>query len=172
LSEKDEKPPKMDPATKEAWDYLIDVIGDYEAFLFKIGDLGLSAPQVLYYRDEVQEFLEELTDNPQVNFQGAWQKVNELDQILRDHSQDLVNEIGHSNFLQYQLVNDPPKKHWWWWINRVTEPPPPPPKVWQFWKHQAFNTQESAKSDEPKETPSILEGVDPEVAKLFRIEGE
>ena len=160
--EKDDEP-KIDPATKEAWDYLMEVVGDYESFLGQIGDLGFSAPQVLYYRDEVQEFLEELTDNPQINYQGAYKKVLELDQILRKKAQDLVNEIGHENFLQYQVINDPPKKHWWWWLNRVTSPEPPPPKIWQFWKHEAFQLN--------KKEPTVPQGpppANPQVAELFK----
>lgn len=161
MSEDKDKGPKIDPATKEAWDYLIDVIGDYESFLEKVGDLGLSAPQLLYYRDEVQEFLEELTDNEQVNYPGAYKKVLELDEILREKSQELVNEIGHQNFLQYQIINDPPKAHWWWWLNRVTSPPPPPPKVWEFWKHQALQKQENQPQAIPK---------DPEIAALLELQ--
>jgi len=163
VSKEKNQEPKIDPATKEAWDYLMEVIGDYEAFLENIGNLGFSAPQVLYYRDEVQEFLDELTDNPQVNHKGAWQRVNELDQILRNRAQDLVDEIGHENFLQYQVINDPPKKHWWWWINRVTAPQAPPPKVWEFWKYEAFKS----KPAEPVRTPQIPEGADPDIAKFF-----
>jgi len=163
VSDKEEKQPPVDPETKEAWDYLMEVIGDYQAFLENIGDLGYSAPQLLYYRDEVQEFLEELTDNPQINFKGAYQRVNELDQILRNRAQDLVDEIGHDNFLQYQVINDPPKKHWWWWLNRVTAAPPPPPKIWEFWKYQALQT----KPPEAKQKPQIPEGADPEIAQFF-----
>lgn len=163
---KEDDEPKIDPATKEAWDYLMEVIGDYQSFLGQIGDLGFSAPQVLYYRDEVQEFLEELTDNPQVNYQGAYKKVLELDQILRKKSQDLVYEIGHENFLQYQVINDPPKKHWWWWLNRVTPAPPEPPKVWQFWKYEAFKSQPA-----PAEEPEAPPAANPQIAEMFKHTG-
>lgn len=163
----DDKPPKIDPATKEAWEYLMEVMGDYEAFLNNIGDLGFSAPQVLYYRDEVQEMLEELTDNPQINYQGAWQKVKELDKLLQDRSQDLVNEIGHENFVRYQVVNDPPRKHWWWWLNRVTSPPPPPPKLWEFWKYEVFKGKPK---DENEQAPSMPQEPpkNPDIAKYFQ----
>lgn len=158
----EKKTPKIDPATKAAWDYLIEVMGDYETFLENIGELGYSAPQVLYYRDEVQEFLDEFTENPDVNYKGAWQRVNELDEILRRKAQDLVDEIGHDNFLQYQVINDPPKKHWWWWIDRVTAPPKAPPKVWEFWKYEAFQNK-------PKEQkPEAPAPKNPEIAKLFQ----
>jgi hypothetical protein len=163
VGKKDEDEHKVDPATKEAWDYLMEVMGDYETFLGNIGDLGYSAPQLLYYRDEVQEFLEELTDNPQVNYKGAFQKVNALDVILREKAQDLVNEIGHENFLQYQVINDPPKKHWWWWMNRVTSPPPPPPKLWEFWKYDVFKS----KPEEAKK-PQGPPPKNPDIAKIFQ----
>lgn len=159
MSEPD-KAPKIDPATKEAWDYLMEVLSDYEAHVQNIGDLGFSAPQLLYYRDEVQEFLEELTGNEQINYKGAWKKTSELDKILRKKAQDLVDEIGHKNFLQYQIMNEPSKDHWWWWLNRITAAPPPPPKVWQFWKHEAFQNQAPAQNQgEPPKNP--------EIAKLF-----
>lgn len=152
MSEPDEKNKEIDPATKEAWDYLMEVLSDYEGFLSKIGDLGFSAPQLLYYRDEVQEFLEELTDNPEVNYQGAYKKTLELDKVLKERAQDLVDEIGHENFLQYQVINDPPKKHWWWWINRITKAPPPEPKVWQFWKYQSTEIKEEISKVPPKDS--------------------
>lgn len=159
---KDEKP-KIDPATQEAWDYLIEVIGDYQTFLENIGNLGYSAPQLLYYRDEVQEFLEEFTNHPELNYQGAYQKVLELDQILRKKAQELVDEIGHANFLQYQVINDPPKAHWWWWLNRVTSPPKPPPKVWEFWKYQSLRANEVHAKPDP-----VASSANPEIAALFK----
>lgn len=160
-----EEKPKIDPETKEAWDYLVEVIGDYQNFVENIGDLGYSAPQLLYYRDEVQEFLEMLTNNPQVNYQGAYQKVSELDQILRKKAQDVVDEIGHANFLQYQIINDPPKAHWWWWLNRVTAAPPAPPKVWEFWKYQALQG-----NPQQEEQPTGPPPDNPEIAAMFQRE--
>lgn len=162
----DKNKPKIDPVTQEAWDYLMEVIGDYETFLGNIGDLGFSAPQVLYYRDEVQEFLEELTENPQVNYQGAYQKVIQLDEILRKKAQTLVDEIGHDNFLQYQVINDPPKKHWWWWIDKVTSPAPPPAKLWEFWKYEAFQGGGLGEAKNPSASPPS----NPHIAKFFETE--
>lgn len=89
---------------------------------------------MLYYRDEVQEFLDLLKDNPQVDFRAAWTRVKELDELLRKRAQELVDEIGHKNFVQYQVINDPPPAHWWWYLNRVTAAPQPPRAFWQFWK--------------------------------------
>lgn len=165
----EDKEAKIDPLVRESWDYLMEVLGDYETFLGEIGNLGLSAPQVLYYRDEVQEFLEELTGNETINYQGAWQKVRELDEILKDKSQALVDEIGYKNFLQYQIINDPPKKHWWWWLNRVSKPPPEPPKVWQFWKHRIFDSPPAEESEDEQTPPTVIpDGVRPEIAELFK----
>ena len=165
MAEEPSKGSEIDAATKEAWDYLMEVIGDFETFLENIGDLGYSAPQILYYRDEVQEFLEELKDNPQVNCKGAWNKVRELDVQLRKKSQELVDEIGHENFLQYQVINDPPKAHWWWWLNRVTAAPPPPPKVWEFWKYEAFQNK---KAEAP--APKVQPKVDERIASSFTLD--
>ena len=168
---KDEAP-KIEPIVRESWDYLMEVLGDYETFLEGIGELGLSAPQVLYYRDEVQESLEYLTGNETINYQGAWQKVNQLDEILKEKSQTLVDEIGYKNFIQYQIINDPPKKHWWWWLNRVSKPPPEPPKIWQFWKHRIFDSPAQDDAENQAQTPIVPEGVNPDVAKLFEGDAE
>ena len=161
----DDNVPKIDPLTKEAWDYLMEVVGDYETFVNNIGNLGYSAPQVMYYRDEVQEGLDEFADSDAVNISGAYQKVVELDAVLRKKAQDLVDEIGHKNFIQYQIQNDPPRTHWWWWLNRITAPPPPPPKLWEFWKYQAF-----ASSPEPAEPklPEPEPPKNPDIAKYFQ----
>lgn len=161
-------PVKVDPVTREVWDYLMEVISDYETFLGNIGQLGYSAPQLLYYRDEVQEFLDLLAGRHDINVQGAWAKVTELDTILRAKAQTLVDEIGHKNFIQYQIQNDPPRSHWWWWLNRVTAPPITPPKFWEFWKHQASPTLQP-KPSAPKAAPAEANDYErnPEVAKLF-----
>jgi hypothetical protein len=158
-------PVKIDPATREIWDYLMEVMGDYETFLQNIGTLGYSAPQLLYYRDEVQEFLEELSGRTDINLAGAWKKVVELDTILRAKAQVLVDEIGHKNFVQYQIQNDPPRAHWWWWLNRVTAAPPAPPKIWEFWKFQANQNPAAQEAESAPAAPQ--REVDPRVAKLF-----
>lgn len=164
--------PVIDPATQEIWGYLMEVMGDYETFLGNIGSLGFSAPQLLYYRDEVQEFLDELAGRTDINIAGAWKKVAELDNILRAKSQALVDEIGHKNFVQYQIQNDPPRKHWWWWINRVTVAPPPAPKVWEFWKSRPQESLQQQVAEEQAELESIQQSSskparDPKIAKLF-----
>lgn len=159
------QPANIDPRVRESWDYLMEVMGDYEIFLSNIGSLGYSAPQLLYYRDEVQEFLDELSGRTDVNIQGAWHKVNELDAILRAKAQALVDEIGHKNFIQYQIQNDPPRSHWWWWLNRVTAPPAAPPKFWEFWKYQ--NPTPPIAKPKNQTGPDGFER-DPEIAKMFQ----
>ena len=119
---------------KNAWAYLQDVIKDYERYLADVDDLGLTAPNVLYYRDEIQELLDEFKGDPRVDFRGVWTRVKALDEVLRANQAKIVNQIGHANFKQYQIINDPPRSYWWWWLNRVVPPPPPPPPWWQFWK--------------------------------------
>lgn len=158
---------KIDARTREMWDYLMEVIGDYEIFLGNIGSLGYSAPQLLYYRDEVQEFLDELGGRTDINITGAWKKVTELDTILRGKAQALVDEIGHKNFIQYQIQNDPPRSSWWWWLNRVTAPPITPPKFWEFWKHQTPPLTLDKQAGNPQPTPTQEYERNPEVAKLF-----
>jgi hypothetical protein len=128
---------KLDRETQEAWDYLLEVVGDYRRYLADIGELGLNAPNLLYYRSEVQDMLDDFKTDKRVDFRGIWTEVKELDEILRRKQQQVVNEIGHANFKQYQIINDPPRAHWWWWLNRVTHAPPPPPPWWAFWKKPA-----------------------------------
>ena len=169
--EEEKKPPPpppvpahIDAATREKWAYLMEVMGDYETFLGNIGSLGYSAPQLLYYRDEVQEFLEEFAGRTDINVVGAWQKINQLDIILRAKAQILVDEIGHKNFVQYQIQNDPPRTHWWWWINRITAPPTAPPKFWEFWKHQAQQTVQAQQGPPPPIEPPR----DQKIADLYK----
>lgn len=133
----------MDRDTKEAWDYLQEVVDDYARYVGEIGTLGLAAPQLLYYRDEVQELLDHFKGDARVDFRGVWLKVKELDDIVRARSQEVVDEIGHANFKQYQIINDPPAAHWWWYLNRVTKAPPPAPKPWELWKQIPLLFEES-----------------------------
>jgi len=136
---------------KQMWDYLGEVIADYERYLSDIPNLGLAAPYVLYYRDEIQEMLNDFRGNPRVDFRKAWEKVKALDEILRANQADIVKQIGHANFRQYQIINDPPRTHWWWFLNRVVSAPPPPPAWWQFWKKTSESEAEVAPSGEQGE---------------------
>ena len=124
----------MDDDLKELVDYLEEVILDYERHVENIGKLGLTAPMTLYYRDEVQETLELLEGEVEVDTQPYWLRVVELDRLLKACMQELVDEIGHANFKQYQIINDPPRARWWWYLNREARSPQPPPAFWQFWK--------------------------------------
>jgi hypothetical protein len=122
---------------KQAWSYLQEVIKDYHRYLSDVDNLGLAAPNLLYYRDEIQDMLEEFKGDPRVDFRGAWIQVKALDDILKANQHSVVKQIGHANFKQYQIINDPPRTHWWWWLNRFVPAPPPPAPWWQFWKKPA-----------------------------------
>ena len=124
----------MDKELRETVEYLEEVLHDYERFVENIGSNGYTAPMLLYYRDEVQDTLDFLTDSTEVETRPYWQKVVELDRTLKDHAQAFVEEVGHANFKQYQVINDPPRERWWWYLNRETHAPQPRPAFWQFWK--------------------------------------
>lgn len=130
-----EVPEELDEETREEFQYLLDVLEDYRRYVKDIGKLELAAPNLLYYRDEVQEGLQELQARG-VELKEVWRQVVELDNQLRARAQDVVMEIGHANFKQYQIINDPPLTHWWWFLNRVVAAPiqAPNPPAWQFWK--------------------------------------
>ena len=154
---------KLDRETQEAWDYLLEVVEDYRRYLADIGELGLNAPNLLYYRSEVQDMLDDFKTDRRVDFPGIWTEVKELDEILRLKQQQVLNEIGHTNFKQYQIINDPPRAHWWWWLNRVTHAPPPPPPWYQFWKkplHEEVKAPEASAESEAK-PPDANPGANP-----------
>jgi len=119
---------------KEVLDYLDECLTDYDKFVGNIGKLGLAAPMLLYYRDEVQDCLEDLRAEPDLDLKERWRKVSELDNVVRAKARELVNEVGHKNFKQYRIVNDPPKMHWWWYLDQVTSPPPVQARPWEIWK--------------------------------------
>lgn len=159
MSEAAARPP-LSAEEKQVWDYLLEVVGDYERYLADIDNLGLSAPNLLYYRDEIQEMLDEFKGDPRVDFRGVWSRVRELDEIFRTNQRRVVDQIGYANFAQYQIINDPPRTHWWWWLNRFVSPPAPPPTWWQFWKkdqtpmHPADMDAASAQDQEETEEPA------------------
>ena len=145
------KPPPLSEDEKQAWSYLLDVVKDYARYLSDVDDLGFAAPNVLYYRDEIQDMLQEFKGDPRVDFRGVWTQVKELDEILRANQAKIVKAIGHANFKQYHIMNDPPRTHWWWFLNRVVPPPPPPPAWWQFWKKPDPSTLESEEAGASQE---------------------
>lgn len=114
-------------------DYLDEVLEEYEKYIDNVGSLGCSAALLLYYRDEVQEALEFLKFL-ELDIRSYWQRVVELDNILRVKAGIFINEIGRENFKQYQIINDPPKLRWWWHLDRAYPSPPEPRRFWEFWK--------------------------------------
>lgn len=129
-----EEQPQPQGEARELLEYLEEVLKDYARYVGEIGRLGYAAPQLLYYRDEVQDLMEALADE-KVDLKAQWNRIRDLDQQVRGKATELVREIGHANFKQYQIVNDPPALRWWWYLNRTTaNPEPPPAPMWQFWK--------------------------------------
>jgi hypothetical protein len=129
-----EVPEGLDEEAREEYKYLLEVLEDYRRYVKDIGRLGLAAPNLLYYRDEVQESLDELRVRG-VDPREVWLEVVALDNAVRARASEIVAEIGHANFKQYQIINDPPLSYWWWFLNRVVPgPAAPEPPSWQFWK--------------------------------------
>ena len=124
----------MEAETRELLDYLDEVLEEYEKYLINLGNNGLSASLILYYRDEIQEILDELKYERELDLQDYWLRVRNLDELLRQNLEVAVNEIGYDVFKRHQITNDPPLTHWWWYINRQVSRPQPPPKAWEFWK--------------------------------------
>ena len=108
-----------DPDIKESLEYLQEVMGEYDRMIHNIGKNGLSAAMLLYYRDEIQDTLHELR-GMDVDLRDYWYKIVTLDNMLRKLAHAFVTEVGHKNFRQYQIVNDPPHDHWWWYLNKTT----------------------------------------------------
>ncbi|MCE7872479.1 hypothetical protein DYH09_19155 [bacterium CPR1] len=129
-----EVPEGLDEEAREEYKYLLEVLEDYRRYVKDIGRLGLAAPNLLYYRDEVQESLDELRIRG-VDPREVWVEVVALDNAVRARASEIVAEIGHANFKQYQIINSPPPSHWWWFLNRVVPGPAGPERpTWQFWK--------------------------------------
>lgn len=118
---------------RESFEYLEEVLADYERMVKNIGNNGLSASLLMNYRDEVQDILRELAMQD-IDLRAHWKRIVLLDTELRRKSQVYVSEVGHANFKQYQIINNPPQERWWWYLNRTTLPPPSDKKPWEFWK--------------------------------------
>ena len=125
---------RMDPEVIELIKYLDEVIEDYRNRVESIGKMKFDAPSLLYYRDEVQDMLDALASEKGVDLRSRWAKVRDLDLKLRGMASIFVNEVGHSNFKQYQIINDPPLTHWWWYLNRVTVNRDEHSPSWMWWK--------------------------------------
>jgi serine/threonine protein kinase len=114
-------------------EYLREVVAEYEKKVSNIGRNGLTAPMLLYYRDEVQDTLDSL-EELKIDIQVWWEHVVGLDEVVRERAQDVVDEVGWSNFKQYWIMNDPPRARWWWYLSRQVSAPPPVPRFWEVWK--------------------------------------
>lgn len=121
---------------KDMLKYLDEVVADYKRCISMIGKLGYAAPQLLYYRDEVQDLIELLSGEQGVDLKERWARVRELDLQLRGRASDFVHEVGHSNFKQYQIVNNPPLTRWWWYMNRTTVKLENKTPRWQWWRKE------------------------------------
>lgn len=120
---------------REAKEYLEENINDYMRMIQNIGMNGLAASLLMNYRDEIQDLMTELAQN-RADISEQRKKVIALDNELRKKAQIYVNEVGHANFKQYQIVNNPSRERWWWYLNKVTMGRPEDNKkgFWEFWK--------------------------------------
>lgn len=132
----EDKPGKLTPDVEELLKYLDEVILDYKRCIEQIGKMGYAAPQLLYYRDEVQDLVEALSGEQGVVLKERWATIRELDLKLRGRASDFVHEVGHSNFKQYQIVNNPPLTRWWWYMNRTTVNLENKIPRWQWWRQK------------------------------------
>lgn len=132
----------MTPELEAELEYLEEVLTEYERFVDHIGQNGMAAPLLMYYRDEVQESIDELeaanyeaAAEEKIDLQPYWVRISRRDAQLRGRAPVYVQEVGHANFKQYQIVNDPPVRYWWWYLNRqVAGPPLASKRPWEFWK--------------------------------------
>lgn len=116
----------MDNNLAEELEYLEEVLIEYERFVQNIGNNGLAANLLLYYRDEVQESLKILEGKVELTM--YWKKVVELDNILKAKAKIFVEEVGRENFRQCRIALDPPKLNWWWYLDKTVSPPVQKPK--------------------------------------------
>lgn len=126
--------PKLDPEVEELLQYLDGVLNDYGKYVAQIGNLKYTAPQLLYYRDEVQDLLEALAGEKDLDLKAYWQRLRDYDLQLRAKATVFVQEVGHSNFKQYQIINNPPLNRWWWYLNRTTMNLAEKAPSWQWWR--------------------------------------
>ncbi|MCR5660770.1 MAG: hypothetical protein K6G50_01410 [bacterium] len=126
---------KIDADTIELVRYLDEVIADYKRCVNEIGKMKYAAPQLLYYRDEVQDILDALVGSG-ADLKDRLQDIRLLDMKLRANARDFVREVGHANFKQYQIINNPPITHWWWYMNRTTMADKEHVAPWQWLRNQ------------------------------------
>lgn len=128
---------RLDPETEELLQYLDSAMADYAKYVGQIGSLKYTAPQLLYYRDEVQELMDILVNDKSIDLKERWARLRDLDMQLRAKATVFVQEVGHANFKQYQIINNPPVTHWWWYLNRTTVNLDHRTPSWQWWKRDS-----------------------------------
>lgn len=142
------------PDVQEAIEYLDSVVADYRRFVENIGNLGYAAAQLGYYRDEIQELLDALRGERGFDYKAFWSVIRKLDETLKSKASIYANEVGHKNFLQYRIINDPPPQYWWWNLDQTTPTPPAPRKFWEFWKVDESSTSPESNPNDPPQNPS------------------
>ena len=126
--------PMDDNDIREEMEYLDEVMLDYSTMVKNIGKNGLAASLLMNYRDEIQDIMTELAMNNR-DVKEYRKNLIMLDNELRQKAQLYVNEVGHANFKQYQIINNPPLERWWWYLNKVTMGrEEDKKKPWEFWK--------------------------------------
>lgn len=126
--------PMDDNDVREEMEYLDEIMLDYSTMVKNIGRNGLAASLLMNYRDEIQDIMTELAMNNR-DVKEYRKKLIMLDNELRQKAQAYVNEVGHANFKQYQIINNPPLERWWWYLNKVTMGrEEDKKKPWEFWK--------------------------------------
>ncbi|MFP4498936.1 MAG: hypothetical protein ACLFQV_12060 [Vulcanimicrobiota bacterium] len=134
-SDKARKGKKKKGPHAEMLEFLEESIDEYEKYLKNIGRNGLAAVNLGYYRDDIQDVLDNLKYDPDVDLKEYWQRIVKLDLELKAKASLYVREVGHANFKQYQIINDPPAIRWWWYLNRsVASPITEKTKFWELWK--------------------------------------
>jgi hypothetical protein len=117
----------------EEIEYLEEILNEYKRYVENIGENGLSAPLLLYYRDELEETLRDLEGRAPL--QSYWAQTVELDNILRERSTDFVAEIGWESYRIQREARKPPQAYWWWHLDTYVPKPsrPNPVKTWWDW---------------------------------------
>ena len=114
-------------------EYLEEVFQEYEKYIENIGENGLAAPLLLYYRDEVQETLMDLEGRAPL--ESYWTRLVSFDRKLQEKKEDLITEIGWDYFKTQREARKPPKAYWWWYLDATLKGPekPNPLRSWWDW---------------------------------------
>ncbi len=117
----------------EEIEYLEEVLREYEKYVENIGENGLAAPLLLYYRDEAQETLMDLQGRAPL--ESYWAQLVALDQKLQEKKENLIAEIGWNHYKTQREAKKPPKAYWWWYLDSTLKEPekPNPVKSWWSW---------------------------------------